>query len=163
MSQLTMSAVPGFTDIPDSAIAGDVPLTDDSIQKISHNAKYGSVRCEVVYMGFYGHGDTIPAPVSPVDGYQYARAECSFIWSIYSNRSRAEPYTPGQQLPPPQANGQPQNGLYNFPGGWDINDLTGVVNLRTSYYSAGGAEVVTTDGIIKVFCFAQRSSVSTSD
>lgn len=163
MSQLTLTSVPGFSDLADAAISGNVALTDDSMQKISHNAKFGSVRLECIYMGFYGHGDTIPTPVSPVDGYAYARAECSFTWMIYSNRSRAAPYTPGQQLPPPQASGQPQNGLYNFPGGWDINDLTGVVNLRTSYYSGGGAEVVTTDGIIKVYCMAQRSSVSSAN
>ena len=160
MSQLTWSEINGFIDIPNSAIAGDEPLTDDSIQKISANAKAAALRPEIIFMGFFGHGDTIPTPTSPVDGYAYARAECSFIFNIYSNRSRAEPYTPGQQTPPPQASSQPQNGLYNFPGGWDINELTGVVNLRTTYYAGGGSEVVTTDGIIKVYCFAQRSSVS---
>lgn len=163
MSQLTFSSIPGFNDIPDSSIAGDVPLTDDAIQKISHNAKFAAVRCEIIFMGYFGHGDTVPPPTSPVDGYTYSNSECMFTFTIYSNRSRQEPYTPGQQFPPPQSNSQPQNGLYNFPGGWDVNDLTGVVNLRTSYYSGGGAEVVTTDGIIKVYCFAQRSSISVSD
>jgi hypothetical protein len=86
-----------------------------------------------------------------------------FSWKIYSNRARQQPYTPGQQYPPPQSNSQPQNNLYNFPGGWDINDLTGVVSLRTSYYSGGGAEVVTNDGIIKVHCYAQRSSISVAN
>jgi hypothetical protein len=114
-------------------------------------------------MGYYGDGDTIPTPTSPVDGYAYSRAECMFSWKIYSNRARQQPYTPGQQYPPPQSNSQPQNNLYNFPGGWDINDLTGVVSLRTSYYSGGGAEVVTNDGIIKVHCYAQRSSISVAN
>jgi hypothetical protein len=163
MSQLTFSSVPGFNDIADSAIAGNQPLTDDSLLKISHNAKFAAVRCECIFMGYYGAGDTVPTPTSPVDGYAYSRAECSFIWMIYTNRSRAEPYTPGQQYPPPISDSQPQNGLYNFPGGWDINDLTGVITLRTSYYSGGGAEVVNTDGVIKVFCIAQRSSVSVAD
>jgi hypothetical protein len=161
MSQLVFSSIPGFNDIPDAAIAGGVPLTDDSIQKISHDAKFGAVRCEIIFMGFYGHGDTIPTPTSPVDGYPFARAECGFVWSIYSNRSRVMPYTPGQQYPPPQSNSQP-GVLYNFPGDWDINDLTGVVNLRTTYWSSG-TETVTTDGIIKVYCFAQRSSVSAAN
>ena len=98
-----------------------------------------------------------------LDGYAYSRAECIFWWTIYSNRARQQPFTAGQQYPPPQSNSQPQNNLYNFPGGWDINDLTGVVSLRTSYYSGGGAEVVTNDGIIKVICVAQRSSISVAN
>lgn len=163
MSQLTLSSIPGFSDIADSAIAGDVAMTDDSIQKISHNAKFAAVRSKIIFMGFYGHGDTIPTPTDPDDGYTYSRAECQFLWMIYCNRSRAEPYTPGQQYPPPIASSQPQNGLYNFPGGWDVNDLTGVVNLRTTYYSGGGAEVVTTDGIIKVYAAVTRSSVTAAN
>lgn len=163
MSQLSFTSVPGFTDVADSAIAGDKALTDNALQAVSHNSKFGIVRCELIIMGFYGDGDTIPTPVSPVDGYAYSRAECIFWWTIYSNRARQQPFTAGQQYPPPQSNSQPQNGLYNFPGGWDINDLTGVVSLRTSYYSGGGAEVVTNDGIIKVICVAQRSSISVAN
>jgi hypothetical protein len=161
MSQLTLSAVPGFNDIPDSAIAGDVPLTDDSLQKISHNAKFAAVRGKLIFMGFYGSGDTVPTPTDPDDGYAYSRAECSFVWMPYSNRSRAEPYTAGQQYPPPQSNIQP-GVLYNFPGCWDINDLTGVVSMRTTYWSSG-TEIVNTDGIMKVYCIALRSSVSAAN
>jgi hypothetical protein len=158
MSQLTLSSIPGFYDLADGTIAAGQPATDDAVLKISHNAKFGALRCEIIYMGFYHNGDTIPWPASPCDSYQYQAGEVMFLWSIYSNRSPVAPFTPGQQLPPPQSSSQPQNGLYNFPGGWDINDLTGVVTLRTTYYSGGGAEIVNNDGIIKVYAFCQRSS-----
>ncbi|HLW79360.1 MAG TPA: hypothetical protein VKU44_07150, partial [Terriglobia bacterium] len=69
MSQLTFSQIPGFFDIADSVLAGGQPLTDDDMTKISHNAKFAAVRTELLFMGFYKPGDTIPAPVSPVDGY----------------------------------------------------------------------------------------------
>jgi hypothetical protein len=53
MSQLSMSQISGFNDISNSSIAADSPLTDDSIQKISANAKFGAVRIERIYMGFF--------------------------------------------------------------------------------------------------------------
>ena len=79
MSQLTFASIPGFFDLADSAIAAGQPLTDDSISKISHNAKFGVVRAEQFYMGFYANGNTVAAPVSPVDGYAYSYAECLFF------------------------------------------------------------------------------------
>ena len=76
MSQMLMSSIPGFFDLADSTIPGGQPLTDYALAKISHNAKFGAVRCEIIYMGFYGPGDTVAPPVSPVDGYSYSYAEC---------------------------------------------------------------------------------------
>ena len=159
----TFAAIPVFNDVADANLAGNQPLTDAVIQMLSANAKFAAVRPEVLFAGFYGHGDTVILPVSPVDGYTYLRSEVSYVALIYSNRSRAGVYTPGQLTPPDQSSSQPQNGLYNMPGCWDINDLTGVVNLRTSYYSGGGAEVVTTDGILKVYAVCQRGSISIAD
>ena len=157
---LTLSEVPQFNDIADADLTGPQPPTDASLRKVVGNGKFSAVRCEVLFMGYYAHGNTIPAPISPVDGYQYQKSEAVFAAMIYSNRSPDEAFTPGQLTPPGQASSQPQNGPYNFPGCWDINDATGVVNLRTSYYTGGGAEVVTTDGILKVYAISQRSSIT---
>jgi len=162
MSQLTLSAIPGFFDLADSAIAAGQPLTDDSMLKISHNAKFGAVRSKLIFMGFYANGNTIPTPIDPDDGYAYSRAECQFIWMIYSNRSPAPGFVPGQASPPAQSSSQPAN-LYNFPGGWDVNDATGLVTLRTTYYTPGGAETVTNDGIIKVYAVCLRLSQSSAN
>ena len=162
MSQLTLSAIPGFFDLADGAIAAGQPLTDDSMLKISHNAKFGTVRSKLIFMGFYANGNTVPTPIDADDGYAYSRAECQFIWMIYSNRAPAPGFVPGQAAPPAQANSQ-ANLLYNFPGGWDINDATGLVSLRTTYYTPGGAETVTNDGIIKVYAVCLRLSLNSAN
>jgi len=60
MSQLTLSSIPGFFDISDSALAGGQPLTDDTMLKISHNAKFAAVRTELLFMGFFQPGDAVP-------------------------------------------------------------------------------------------------------
>jgi len=159
MSQLTLSATPGFFDLPDTAIAAGEPLTDDSMLKISHNAKFGTVRGKLIFMGFFANGDTVPTPIDPDDYYAYARTECEFMAMIYSNRAPAPGFVPGQALPPAQSDSQP-GPLYNFPGGWAINDLTGLVTLWTTYY-ANGTETVTSDGIIKVYAICSRMSVTT--
>ena len=161
MSQLTMSSVPGFFDLADSAIAAGQPLTDDSMLKISHNAKFGVVRSKLIFMGFYANGNTVATPIDPDDGYTYSRAECQFVWMIYSNRSPAPGFVPGQAAPPAQSNSQ-AGPLYNYPGAWDVCDATGAVSLRTTYWQ-NGTEVVTNDGIIKVYAVCLRLSLNSAN
>jgi len=162
MSQLILSAIPGFFDLADSAIAAGQPLTDDSMLKISHNAKFGTVRSKLIFMGFYANGNTVPCPIDPDGGYAYSRAECQFVWMIYSNLAPAVGFVPGQASPPGQSSSQAAL-LYNFPGGWDINDATGLVTLRTTYYNPGGAETVTSEGIIKVYAVCLRLSLNSAN
>ncbi len=160
MSQLTFSAIPGFFDIADSAIVGGQPLTDDSISKISHNAKFGAVRCEIIYMGFYKPGDTVGTPTSPVDGYAYARAECMYIPIFASSRSPAAGFVSGQAAFPALATTDPGTGsLIICPYQIDINDSTGVLTCQT-YWSTSGAE---NQGTVKVYAMCQRSSVNTGN
>lgn len=157
MSQLTMSTVPGFFDIADSTIAGGQPLTDDSILKISNNAKFGAVRCEVIYMGFYTAGNTVPAPVSPVDGYAYQRSECAFIPIFASSRQPAAGFVPGQAVFPVLANNDLGTGnLLIVPYELDVNDATGVVTCQV-YFSGNAAQ---NQGTVKIYCIAARSSVN---
>jgi hypothetical protein len=159
MSQLVLSAIPGFFDLADSAIAAGKLLTDDTMLKISHNAKFSAVRGKLIFMGFYANGNTVPTPIDPDDGYAYLRPECQFVWTIYSNRAPATGFVPGQATPPPISSSQPGQ-LYNFPGGWAINDVTGLVTLWTTYY-ANGTETVNNDGIIKVYAICSRMSSTT--
>jgi len=160
MSQLTFSSTPGFFDIADSALAGGQPLTDDSILKISHNAKFGVVRPEILFMGFFQPGDTVPPPLSPVDGYAYSRAECMFIPLLVSSRSPAAGFVSGQKTFPVLANSDPgQGSLVIVPYQLDINDATGLVTCQT-YWSVSGAE---NQGLVKVYCIAARSSVNVSN
>jgi hypothetical protein len=160
MSQLTMSAIPGFFDLADSAISGGQPLTDDSIQKISHNAKFGAVRTELIYMGFYTSGNTVTTPTSPVDGYAYARSECAFIPIFASSRQPAAGFVPGQATFPALASSDLGTGsLVMVPYVLDINDSTGVVTCQV-YFSGNAAQ---NQGTLKVYCIATRSSVNVSN
>src|SRR5258708_31569137 len=74
MSQLLISTIPGFVDLPDATIAADQPLTDYSITKISNNAKFAAIRPETFY-GWDNNRDLAQAPAQAVDGYVYARTE----------------------------------------------------------------------------------------
>jgi hypothetical protein len=158
MSQLVLSAIPDFSDLADASIAAGKVVTDDTMRKMSHNAKFATVRGKLIFVGFYAHGNIVPTPIDPDDGYAYSRAECQFIFMPFSNRAPASGMIPGQVVPPPQSNSQP-GPLYNWPGGWDINDVTGLVTLWTSYY-AHGTETVNNDGIIKVYAVCRRSSLT---
>jgi len=160
MSQLTMATVPGFFDIADSSIAGGQPLTDDSLLKISHNAKFAAVRCEVIYMGFYTSGNTVPTPISPVDGYAYQRSECAFIPIFVSSRQPAGGFVPGQSAFPTLANNDLGTGnVLIVPYSLDVNDATGTV-LCQVYFSGNAAQ---NQGTVKVYCIATRSSVSVAN
>ncbi|MGH9377154.1 MAG: hypothetical protein ACRD1I_00010 [Terriglobia bacterium] len=157
MSQLTFSAIPGFFDLADSAIAGNQPLTDDSLQKLSHNAKFAAVRCEIIFMGFYTSGNTVPTPASPVDGYVYSRGECMFIPAFVSSREPAAGFIPGQATFPALANSDLGAGnLLTVPYILDINDASGVLTCQV-YFSGNGPQ---NQGTVKVYAICQRSSLN---
>jgi len=160
MSQLTFNSIPGFFDIADSALAGGQPLTDDSLLKNSHNAKFAAVRTELLFMGFFQPGDTVPTPVSPVDGYAYARPECLFLPILASSRSPSAGFVSGQKSFPALANNDAgQGSLIVVPYQLDINDATGMVTCQT-YWSSSGAE---NQVLLKVYCVAIRSSVNAAN
>lgn len=159
MSQLTWSTINGFFDLDDTVLDPDQPVTDDLMKKINHNSKAAAVRAEVIYMGFYKHGNTVGVPSSPVDGYAYARSEVMMIWQEYSNRAPAGGFTPGLAAPPALASVNAGSGYIQFKQ-WDINDATGAVSLVTHYHVEGGSTTVSNDGTIKVFAVCQRQSVN---
>ncbi len=158
MSQMTMSTQPGFFDLADSTIAGGQPLTDDSISKISHNAKFGAVRCEIIYMGFYANGNTVSAPLSPVDGYQYSYPECTFVIAGHCTRAPAPGFVPGQATFPAIANTNAGNVdgtvLLQY---FDVDDANGAVSIFTAY-EASQEQYNTNDGFVKVLAICQRLS-----
>lgn len=166
MTQLTFAAVPGFYDLSDAVLAGDQPLTDDDMVKLNQNAKFAAVRTENIFMGWYKHADVIPTPISLVDGYAYARAECQFVIGGWGSTATPVGFISGQAARPsidgglpggPSAAGEMLRILF------DIDDATGTVYCQMNYYVPGGAETPTHDGMIKVYCVATRSSVNVSD
>ncbi len=155
MSQLTLAEIPGFFDLPDADLAAGQPVTDYVMTKISNNAKFGVVNDERFYMGWFANGDTVPTPVSVADGYIYSLLECEFNIVGFASRAPAPGFVPGQQAEPVQASSNSGPGeLYWF--NFDIDDSTGKVATRVSYYQPGGAETITNDGMVKVRVRAKR-------
>jgi hypothetical protein len=157
MLQLNISSIPGFTDVPDANLAAHEFVTDDALVKISQNAKFGAVRSERIFMGYYQNGDKVNPPVSPVDGYPYDISELQFDYILYSTRAPANGFVSGQGAPPVLAASQPAN-LY-WPRA-NVDDATGAVSIQVSYYKPGGAETISTDGVLKVYANAVRASVN---
>src|SRR2546430_6347426 len=140
MSQLTFNSIPGFFDISDSVLAGGQPLTDDTMLKVSHSAKFAAVRTELLFMGFFQPGDAVPTPLSPVDGYAYSRAECLFLPILASSRSPAAGFVSGQRnFPVLASNDAGQGSLIVMPYQPGVNDPTGALTCQT-YWSTTSAE-----------------------
>jgi hypothetical protein len=160
MSQLTIAVQPGFFDLADSTLVGGQPLTDTTLTEISHNAKFGAVRHEKIYMGYYASGNTISPPQSPVDGYQYSYPECSFSIAGFCSRAPAPGFTPGQAAFPAIANtNQGASTGTILMMAYDINDANGLVTITMDYW-ANSQEYNTNDGFVKVFANCQRSSLT---
>jgi hypothetical protein len=167
-----MSGTAGFIDIPDSSLAAHEIVDDEILVKIAENANFGIVRCEVIFMGFYKNGDTIPVPISVVDGYQYSRDEIVYNWWLYTTRAPSERFVSGQAGAPgtgiewfwgieigSELSQEQPGSLYNYVA--DIDDSTGIVSIMVSYFDQGSvAEQHRNDGVVKVFAICQRSSVN---
>lgn len=158
ISQLTLGSIPGFFDLADAAISAGQPLTDDSISKISHNAKFGAVRSEILYMGYFKDADIVPAPVSPVDGYTYTYAETVFVPIHASTLSPAPGFVAGQAAFPSTAPNSGQGSVQATPWFMYIersNEATpGKVHVGNYYWTSGG----NTEGTVMVIALCQRLS-----
>src|SRR6266566_2301238 len=86
---LTLQTPPGFSDLADSVLVADSPAFAIDLAKIYSNAAFGMVRTECFH-SIYKNGDQIPLPVSPTDGYAYARDELLYIWTV---RNSVDPAT----------------------------------------------------------------------
>jgi hypothetical protein len=160
MAQLTFAVIPGFVDLPDSALAADQPLTDYSLVKISNNAKFAVVRPETFY-GWYRDGEVVQLPVSPVDGYVYSRAELEYEVAAWCSRSPAgDAQTNGALTKPACASVNDGPGSLFFMDFWveEKNEANpGLVRCRVDYWSDGN-ETVTNGGFVKVRTIATRLS-----
>jgi hypothetical protein len=153
---LVFSQINGFTDIPDSQLAAGQPLTDAVIQQLSANAKFAAVRAEIFDLGWYADGNVVPTPVSPVDGYAYARSECLFSLTLGSSRQPAAGFVPGQLLFPTLANSDLGSGnLIVCPYILFIDINTGAINVQM-YFSGSG---IAHQGSVHCLAECQRCSV----
>jgi hypothetical protein len=154
MSQFLWGAPPPFTDLDESGFAANKPLADGDLIHLNQNAKFGAVRAEYLYQGFYKHGNVLPLPVSPVDGYAYTLAETLYVPRLYMTRAPGADFIPGMLHPPGISFSQPGNLFY-----W-ITDVTaaGAVQSEVSYLKQGeGSDTHTNDGCVKVYSWCQRA------
>jgi hypothetical protein len=142
-SALTISAVPNYVNVDDSELSLDDPLRTTPLTRLSRDAKHAVVSSEVIYMGEFVDGDTVPQPVSPADGYRYSYGESKFIqswrWTTAGSAFTQPDYSKGQ--------------LHRISA--SIDPTNGAVTTEILFYNSG---VITTNyGRIAVFAFCQRT------
>src|ERR1035437_1032643 len=77
---LTLNTIPGYSDLSNSVLAAGQTARGLHVEAISANAAFGMVRTEV-FQGLYFNGDTVPLPVSRIDGYAYSQAEVMYFYN----------------------------------------------------------------------------------
>lgn len=154
MSALTLDKIPGFADIPAIALyAGNLAL-GSHLAKISDNAALGMIRLEK-FKGLYKNGDTIPLPVSAVDGYTYTREELIYIWGVQTSFNPSTGWITG-----------PDALWY---AGWKVqqwndtlgadNSQAGLVSTEEWYRKSTGDDdgaQSSNDGVLEVLVIGQR-------
>lgn len=149
MSSLTISSPPELSTHPDSDFAQDKPLTSLLLNSMSDSSKFSAVAAEVVYMGEFVHGDTVPLAVSPADGFEYERAQMKYVkswrWTTGGAKFKHPDYADGQ--------------LHRISS--HVDPDTGEVSSVVIYQPKSGLftssdSVVTNNGRIAVWAFCQR-------
>lgn len=137
---LVLNTQPGFSDQPDSSLAAGQYARGLQIAKISGNAALGMCRMEF-FQGVYTSGETVPAPVSAVDGYQYSRDELNYVWGVFSTID---------------ANGTPwATNLALWFAEWSVDQETGEVYCE-EFYRDDAHWQKTNAGVLQVFTIGQR-------
>jgi hypothetical protein len=153
---LTASATPTWSQQQASSFVTDVAYDTTTLTAMNRNSKFAVIAQEVIFMGAFKNGDTVPLPVSPADDYAYSAGEVkwAFSWMFTTE-------TDGGQ----KAVVEP---TWGGPGGYGDNLATlsasissgGVVSCGVGF---GGSEgngytgVLTGYGMIAVFALCQRS------
>lgn len=144
LANLTMKASPYYVDLPDSSFALDTAYRQDILQTMNRNAKFSVVGLECIYMGEFDNGDTVPQPVSPVDGYVYGYAQCAMV-PCWRWTTTGDTYTQ-----PSDASEFWQNLTVSIAGGAVTTDET-VWNPTNGVTSTGG------NGRVAVFALCNRN------
>lgn len=150
MPSLTLTSQPGFTEVPDSSLDAGNPVTSAVIKAMNSASKFAAVRTEQFY-GYYRNGETVVLPVSPADGYQYAREELLYSWSTYWTGGAPSALNGTQTAPTRGATGGEGN-LLQF--GANVDQVTGAVSCVASYYKTSQQDP--NDGILLVITHATR-------
>lgn len=138
---LKLSAIPAFDDVIDSQLAGSSAALASVLEQLNKNIRFAVVRKEF-FVGTYGNGAVIPAPVSPVDGYTYQPRELIYVPSLTATLN---------------GGGSRDGGgcIHDF--SCSVNPATGVVSSAVNYYVNGGAYGPSNDGQVLVLTIGVRS------
>ena len=159
-SGVVMSTPPSLSNVDLTLCGEDKPLTQTLVQTLAKNSKFAAVKAEVFYCGEFVNGQTVAAPISAVDGYQYSYNEVKFMSSWKWNTF------PDAFGPPPMATADGGNA----DGGWSqLNYMTaqvsadGVVSCDVYFYNHNNIDPSASPnggvafGRLKVFAFCQRN------
>ena len=142
-ADLTMAELASFNAINAAALATDAAYSQDKIQGLNRNSKFGVVSLEAIWCGEFVTGDTIAAPISPIDNYQYRHEEITFLpswrWTCLGT-VYVQPALSLGQLGPMQIS----------------ISAAGVVTLNVSMFNSGLTNE-STFGRISVIALCQRS------
>jgi len=143
MSNLVLNSIPGFSDLPDVNLEAERLALGLEVAKIASNAAFGMVRLEV-FQGIYIDGDSVTLPVSPVDEYNYAREELTYVWALYNTDNQSSGWITG-----------PDSLWY---AAWLVDQNTGLVSCEEHYRTSANPPKsnISNDGQLLVFTIAQR-------
>ena len=140
---ITLAVPPGFSPIDETKLVAGAVEYAIKWDQIAQNGQFGIVRPEFFYT-LQKNGDTVPEPVSPVDGYNYIRSELYYMWTLISTFS-------------PSTGWVSQSGIL-FYCMWNVDQDTGDVTSLEYYHPDGNTPVTeSTDGYLLVLTIAQRA------
>jgi hypothetical protein len=145
---LIMSASPSFVRHPDTDFYVNRALNTSLISDLNKNAKFSIVNTEIIYCGEFFNGQTVPQPVSPVDGHVYAYADC---WFQTSWRWTTDTDGSGNPIKPAINKGQ----LQDWSASVTTSGLVKIANTAVAYELSGTHSYTT--GKVAVFAFCNRA------
>lgn len=76
----TTALANGFAEIDLSLMYPGLPVPASLVAQIAENITEAANSPEFFGPTLYTPGETVPLPVSPIDGYEYARGELTYLW-----------------------------------------------------------------------------------
>jgi hypothetical protein len=146
MADVALTTIPGFSDLSAVPLAADKLSLGVHLNRINLNAAFGLVRMEVFH-GNYRNGDTVPLPISVVDGYQYKRNELTYLWMVANTINPDTGWA---------TDGEPWTMWYGI---WNVIQASGVVTSEVGYrgnQDYPNRQDVSKDGWITVIVIGQR-------
>jgi hypothetical protein len=140
---LLAAANPTFVEIDSSTFMPGQTLRASTMLTLMKNIRAALLLPEIFGPTSYTDGQTITLPTSPLDGYVYSLAECTFLWDW--------------------VNTGPSSVGYRMVMSTASVDASGVVHL-TNYRFPGSASTYSAihNGTVRVIIFAKRNHVYTT-